>query len=400
MNEIFSNAKDYLVLLMSNEWIRILLYTEPQIHQRRRLFTRRICNAAYSTLDRAYSSQERFPSLVTFSQAVPSWLNFGQHFDTKPQSMCSAAIKDVGDTEGFTLWVNVLDLSEPRLADENKVNGWDCFHIEYLEPQTLILRISYRMSDVIIITGENLDEAADQYLVWLHSCRIFTPLAHRRRDPKQSKERCDSDNMIIKPNIFIIVRDVPDDKSIEDDFLESCLLSSKAQDMDQKDIETLRDYLFARHRYVKWSETVKEDVISSVKMIRRLRRSRKHLWSQSTLCKLQKYFIGSLTRKLPPPLNVVKALSSNTEIEEAASKLWPELFSLVHTAQLKGGVHGHLNHSLIPVIASCFGRNALRHDHSKSLVCLDWKLIVIVSQSFPRCRDLRERLQSSMCIGP
>ena len=103
--------------------------------------------------------------------------------------------------------------------------------------------------------------------------------------------------------------------------------------------------------------------MTSVKITRRFREFTKHLWSQSIFFQLRSYLIAALALKPSEPLNIVKALSGASLIQDASLKLWPELASLLRTV---ANTDEFLKQFLIPVLGSCFARNALRSDHGKS----------------------------------
>lgn len=335
---------------MSNEWIQVV---KDKIDDRFRLLTREICYAADGNSNDLYSDQECSPSIITFAQSLPSCVDFGRESDIRPQSGCSASVKSLGDTEGLLLWLNVLKLSEPRLIHEAQTAGWDNLYKDHpVDPYSLIIRISYEISDVVVITGDNLDKAADRYLVWRNNCR-------------QSRSRRSSTKRGIKPDLFIVVEDSPYEKDIEKHFLESCFLSDKAQAIGEKELKADSDSLFNSCEYLTYSAKVKEKIIKSVRTRRRLRESKKHMWSQLTLCKLQKSILDNLTRKVQGPLNVVKILSSATEIEEATTNLWPELYSLLQTVPSKENADEFIDSFFVPVIASCVGWSALKQEHRK-----------------------------------
>ena len=365
---------------MYNEWIRLLLHPEPQtkepepsieVYRRPRALTRPIYNTTQSSLSKADPSQVSFPSILTFSQRTPSWLGLGQEYDIQPKSICSAVIKRIGQVEDFTLWLNILDLSwGPQLIYNNKNEGFKCFDIEDQHPPALIPRISYMLSDAIVITGESLEEAADEYLSWLYTCRDITHIVEHREVSQGHRRGYDNNSAATKPCILVIIRNVPDEKTVQKAFLEECLSSKGARDVNREGLIRLQKSLFERCKFVKWSSDVKKEITTCIKIARRLRIFRKHLWSQSTFSKLQNYLATSLARTPHRPLNIVRALGSATEIEGAALNLWPELARVSEAAKMKGNADDFLGQFLFPVIGSSVARNALRCDHGKSSMTL------------------------------
>ncbi len=326
---------------------------KDKLDDRFRVLTREISYAADGSHNGLRLDHEYSPSIITFAQSLPSCVGFSRESDIRSHSGCSASVKSLGDIEGFPLWINVLQLSAPRLIHETQTTGWDdLYNAHSVDPHSLLLRISHEISDVVVITGDTLDIAADRYLQWLNSCK-------RRRSRRGSTKRC------TKPDLYIIIQDSLYKKDLKKHFVESCRLSARAQVIREKTLKADCKALFNRCEYLTYSSEVKEKIMKSVRINRRERENKKHLWSQLTLCKLQKSYLNNFTSKVQRPLNVVKILGSATEIEEATAKLWPELYSLLQSVPSKEQADKCIDELFVPVIASCIGWSALKQDHRK-----------------------------------
>lgn len=344
---------------MYNEWIRVLPNPEPLEYPR--ALTRRPCNEVVSTFSLTDPNRSYSPSMITFSQSVPNWLRLGKEYTTRSQNVCSATIKSIDNPENLTLWINVLDMSYGPQPTANVDSRLDGVPLKGQDPLYFIPRVSYKLSDVVVIIGENLEEAADQYILWLHSCKgVF-----ENTQPSTA----------IKPYAFVVVRDIPNKRTLQKDFQLSCLLSRKAQDLDRRDFEKLSGSLFECYRCLNSTESIAKEMLNSIKIMRRLREARKHLWSQSTFLKLRDYLVASLASNPQEPLNIVKALSADTVVQKASTDLWPEFIKLYAA---EGNLDQYLEKFIIPIIGSCFARNALKQDHGKPCVIAAWIILIHV----------------------
>ncbi len=336
---------------MFDEWIHVLPPRDFRTDRRARALVRRPSSELTSKLDPTESSSSSCPSLITFSRSVPPWLSLGQDYYVSSHHVHSATIKDIQSAGDLTVWINVLDpLDGRQIIAHDKSSDIDVVYLEDQNPLHLVPRVSYQLSDVIVMIGENLEDAADQHLLWLQSCKAV------------------SGNPAIKPYAFIVVRDIQDERTLQEDFIQACLMSRKAQDFDRRGLEELSGSLFEHCRCLSSEDNLEKEIITAVRIGRRLREARKCLWSQKTFFELRTYLTWALASKPLEPLNIVKALSMVNPVGEASGTLWPELASILE-------VPGRDNDELlekffIPVMGSCFARNVLKCDHGNLCIML------------------------------
>ena len=287
----------------------------------------------YERWSRQRPNRSHCPSLLTFTNGLPEWLDLGNLYDVPSPNLGRVELKGIDIPDSFTLWINVLNLS-----DEPQNLGHRMAGLKSPETTSLIPPIFYNLSDVVVITGESFEEAVDQYLSWLLNCESIS---------KEKQYR-----LKVKPFMLIVARNNGNKTAIED------VWRNNSRRLTLKRIKRLTRRLFKGPYCFLPGNPTNTEVLTKINLNRGLREQHLNLWSPRTFFELRAKLFETMTLCNKPP-NIVKLLSAAKIIEEASKDLWPELISIASRSD------NLLTTFLLPVMGSCFAWNALRLDHGK-----------------------------------
>jgi len=112
----------------------------------------------------------KYPALITMEgnlKSEPQWSNI-----TDPQSEAyGAMLKALDLGADSTVILNRIGVSEFD-GEVPDVHSQRVNLVTNIKPRCFLRVTSYMVSDVILIQGTTIGEAADQYLEWLESCEI------------------------------------------------------------------------------------------------------------------------------------------------------------------------------------------------------------------------------------
>ena len=299
------------------------------------------------------------PSVVTFSQPIPRWLDLGEQYNIDQPSIYSAKIKRISPTEEFELWASFLNLPSvasplevkrpPTLEQIPESRGLSKIKLGITDPLKFIRKISFVMSDVIVISGHEMEDVADQFLDWVHDCQGL--VANKR----------------LRPHACIIALQATSERNLKEYFQSICLQSNRAQQLDRSELDSVfEDYSVLAIKNLEQYETDFRTRMRDYVLIgRRMRRHSQYLWSQRTFHKLHVIASERLARTPAHDLNVVRLLGPWFSVQAASRTLWPEWESAI---QLLAESRGDSAYDFaIEVMGSAFARNALKDDHGESI---------------------------------
>lgn len=255
----------------------------------------------------------------------------------------------------FATWINYLSLSSEHQHDYRKENSLNITKTEVAgqSPATLLRRISHMLSDIIIFTGETLNEVAEHYLCWLRSCENIKEDHYNFRD---------------KPIACVLVE--KRNHNVEAEFMTLCLSNNKAQLWNEGDLKRNQRKLFNMFEFVEFSN-INMELNNQLSNARRRREVRRHMWSDSTFFRLHAYIVESLAGRIKSSLSFVEFLNISSPVELASQELWSELIRMRQDA-------GALESFILPLMGNCFARNALKCDHSECRHLYVVRLLIIL----------------------
>lgn len=282
------------------------------------------------------------PSMITLTGQLPSWLDPDGVMGLQPSHAGNAIIRAAINTN-FITWINSVDLFPTMKSDDEAIVGdQNC--------PDVLRRFSYTMSDIICFMGDDMQAVVHQLLDWAAACSRLGII----------KDRPIACVILLEHNIDVAVDRIEQNRSIKKDFMTACLKEDKAGDWEE---ETLKRDIFQGLKVFTTSgdtSLLPREVNELLMIARRVRRARRHLWSQSIFEDLSRYAIETLATDEFASLDPVSLLTSEAYPESVREKLWPELLK-------SAGSSRALEDFVIPVMGACFARSALRQKHSMYL---------------------------------
>ena len=229
--------------------------------------------------------------------------------DPQPEAF-SAMLKalDLGAESAVILnriSVSQIDEEVPDVHSRRRVNI-----VTNIKPRCFLRVTSYMISDVILIQGATIGEAADLYLEWLESCEISIERNGEFPD-RQSK-----------PYAVITAGQVSDTVSVK------ALISARyceAHGVGTQEYLNLERNLFAGVVFIAESDNLNQVLASMAAQCIGVRDQNHHLWSTSELLCLLDHAIGIFSGNPTSLYNSVQALSPWNNLRMARDTLWPKL---------------------------------------------------------------------------
>ncbi len=278
------------------------------------------------------------PSMITLTGQLPPWLDPDGMKGLQPSHAGNATIRAAFNTS-FVTWINSVDLSlNIKPDDETIVDKENC--------PDVLRRFSYIMSDVICFMGDNMKAVVHQLLDWARACCRL----------ENVKDRPIACVILLKHDTTIDHDKIDRNRSVKKEFMTACLKEDKAGDWEE---ETLKRDIFQGLKVFTTNadtELLPREVNELLMIARRIRRARRHLWSQSIFEDLSRYAIEILATDEIASLDSVSLLTSEAYPDSVREKLWPELLKSVSSGQALEGF-------VISVMAACFARSAIRQKH-------------------------------------
>lgn len=251
------------------------------------------------------------------SRQVSCFDHNGGNLKSEPQQLnqpeaYSAMLKALDLGAESTVILNRISVSKvdgevPDVHSRQRVNL-----VTNIKPRCFLRVTSYMVSDVILIQGTTIGEAADQYLEWLESCEISI----ERNDEFPDRQS--------KPYAVITAGQVSDTVSVK------ALISARyceAHGAGAQDYFDLERNLFAGLVIIAESDNLNQVLASVPAQSIGLRDQNHHLWSTSELLCLLDYAIGIFSGNPTSLYNSVRALPPWNNLRMARDTLWPEMMN-------------------------------------------------------------------------
>ncbi|KAL9628873.1 MAG: hypothetical protein Q9164_007120, partial [Protoblastenia rupestris] len=194
------------------------------------------------------------------------------------------------------------------------------------------------MSDIVIITAKDMNEAARHFLCWVHDCEGFV---RDKREKSWGTVAVGRKSCYVgsRPHAIVIVDESFRSDVKKKDFEEICLQLGEARHLSRKDLETV----FEDFHIATPSDDLKARIRVYMNIARRKREWYKHMWSQSTFHKLHTKVTENLTQTPHQSLNIVKLLGPATSVENAFSLFLPEWERIVRKVEVTKGVGAYFD---------------------------------------------------------
>ncbi len=282
------------------------------------------------------------PSMITLTGQLPAWLDPDGVKGLQPSHAGNATIRAAFNTN-FVTWINSADLFPTVVPDDEAIVGdQNC--------PDVLRRFSYAMSDIICFMSDDMQVVVHQFIDWARACSRLANI----------KDRPIACVILLEQNISINGDKNNRNRSVKKDFMTACLKEDKAGDWEE---ETLKRDIFQGLKVFTTSgatNLLPREVNELLMIARRLRRARRHLWSQSIFEDLSRCAIETLATDEFASFDPVSLLTSEAYPDSVREKLWPELLKSASSGQA-------LEDFVIPVMGACFARSALRQKHSMYL---------------------------------
>lgn len=250
-----------------------------------------------------------YPALITIEEDLNSRGPWREIVNSRPKPH-SAIFNSLELEEESRVLLNRIILSNVDEAKPDNHLGQQEYLVTNIKPSCFLRVVSYMVSDVILIQGTTIKEAADRYSEWLESCRLSIEL-NSDHPGRQSKP-------------FAVVMAGQGMKVVA---AKAYILSKycEAYGVEPQVYHDLERSLFAGLIVVAEREEPKQVLASVVSQSLRSRKMNRHLWSIQELTCLLQYAIDIFSGDGTKLYNSVHALSPWANLKDARDKLWPEL---------------------------------------------------------------------------